>query len=748
MNIKVKTIYHLTIPISLAFFWSAATIQGKVVYGSISLFNYLLPTVIALVIGGGIGYLHFLRSQYKISSEQFRDVADVAQEFIYLRHINGQYGYVSPSCLNITGYDTEDFYSTPNLMDQIIFKDDQNRWEGHVHRINDGSSPESFDIRIITKTGKLVWINHTCLPIYDEAGKQTGVRSTNFDITKRRNQEEQLNQASILYNNTTESVVITNPEGIVIATNKAFTDITGYEESEVVGGTPSRWKSDKHEQSFYQNMWHELLETDQWRGEICNRRKDGEVYPALLTINAVRNKKQKLTHFVSLLTDLSSIKKTQEKIEFLAHHDSLTRLPNRLLFSARLEQAISRADREKEKIAVLFLDLDNFKSINDSLGHSMGDKVLQKVAGRLTILIREQDTIARLSGDEFAIVLEQIDDETAAAHVAKKILDSIQQPIHIGSHEFNISVTIGISQFPDNGIEIDTLIKNADAAMYKAKEKGKGQYCFYTKELTERANSRMKIESLLRRALDKNEFTVNYQPQYEAVNDRMFGCEALLRWKNDELGAVSPNEFIPIAESTGLIIKIGEWVLTESCRQAKSWIDSGYLFERISVNVSGQQITHSDIVNTVKSALEKTGLEAQNLELEITESVIMEQPEKAIGTLEKLKEIGISLAIDDFGTGYSSLSYLKLFPINKLKIDRSFIKDIQDNDDDVAIVQAIIALSKSLDLSVIAEGVEKEEQQKALIEYGCDEIQGFLHSKPANATEITKMLNSIQRQNN
>ncbi|NOR51690.1 MAG: PAS domain S-box protein, partial [Gammaproteobacteria bacterium] len=327
---RYESIYHITIPVGLVTLWLIETIQIKVVHSSFSLIHYLAPTLVGISIGLIIGFIYSLRARYKLQSEQFRDIADVAQEFIFLRRLDGHYEYASPSCLNITGYNSAEFYATPNLMDQLIHEDDLGRWKNHVHRINKGSQPENFDIRIISKSGDVVWINHICLPTYDAAGEQTGVRSTNLNITDRKIQEEKLCQASILYNNTTEAVVITEPQGTVVATNMAFTTITGYSEEEVIGKKPSYWKSNRHEQDFYQTMWHELLETDQWRGEIWNRRKSGELYPALLTINSVRNEKKQLTHYVSILTDISTIKQSQEKVEFLAHHDSLTELPNRL----------------------------------------------------------------------------------------------------------------------------------------------------------------------------------------------------------------------------------------------------------------------------------------------------------------------------------------------------------------------------------------------------------------------------------
>lgn len=562
-----------------------------------------------------------------------------------------------------------------------------------------------------------------------------------LDITERKKAEEQLLQAATVFENVADGIIITDAQGAIVTINHATTEIIGYIEEEILGNNPSIWKSDRHTSSFYKAMWASLEQKDQWQGEIWNRRKNGEIFPCWQTIDAVRDGDTgEITHYISVMSDISAIKESQERLQHQAHHDPLTNLPNRLLFNARLEHALVRAHREKCKIGVMFLDLDNFKSINDGLGHPVGDKVLELVAERMSAQIRKDDTVARIAGDEFAVILEEINDSQGVSHVAGKILSAFEEPFQIDEHELHVTMSIGISQYPDDGKDVTTLVKNADAAMYRSKERGKNRYCFYTLDLTEAALERLQLENDLRVALKKNELRVYYQPQYSLATGRLTGAEALVRWQHPRIGLVSPIKFIPLAESTGLIIPIGEWVLRGACAQTKAWRDAGLDIGRIGVNVAGQQIQRGDIVETVRKVLEETGLDPQCLELEITESFIMEQADKAINTLDELQNLGVALAIDDFGTGYSSLSYLKRLPIDKLKIDRSFIKDIPHDTDGEAIAKAVIALGKSLQLKIIAEGVETEEQKEFVRLEGCEEVQGYFYSRPVPNQELEDML--------
>jgi diguanylate cyclase (GGDEF)-like protein/PAS domain S-box-containing protein len=565
------------------------------------------------------------------------------------------------------------------------------------------------------------------------------------DITEQKQVMQKLRQTAAVVENTTEGVVITDSAGDVQMVNRAFLEISGYSEQEVIGQNPRLWKSEHHDESFYQSMWAALVQAGEWRGEIWNRRKSGDVYPALLTVNAIYDSEGQIVNYVSVLSDISAIKQTQERFQHLAHHDPLTDLPNRLLFNARLEHALERARREKNRVAVLFLDLDNFKSINDSLGHPTGDKLLQKVAERLTRLLRNEDTVARVAGDEFIIILDGVGSPEDASLVAEKLMADFENPVQLAGESLHISFSVGIAVFPDDGETVTELVKNADAAMYHSKESGRNRLSFYTSELTEGASEKLRIGNALRGAMARGELSLHYQPQYALSDGRLVGAEALLRWNHAELGAVSPDRFIPVAESTGMIIPIGGWVLRTACTQIKTWRDQGLKIDRIGVNVAGQQIDQMDILQAVDTVLETTGLEPNVLELEVTETFIMERAEQAISTLERLRDRGVTLAIDDFGTGYSSLSYLKRLPLHRLKVDKSFVDGVTDNANDIAIARAVIALARSLELEVIAEGVETAEQEAFLRAEGCDEVQGYYYSRPLPTDEFAELLRNIDQ---
>lgn len=551
---------------------------------------------------------------------------------------------------------------------------------------------------------------------------------------------DELGMAAAVFENTSEAVLITDVNANIVAVNKAFESITGYQEHEVVGVNPSKIKSNRHDEAFYQQMWSELLDSGMWRGEIWNRRKSGEVFPAWQSIRAINNETGDVSHYISVFSDISTLKQSQEKLDFLAYHDPLTSLPNRLLFEDRLEQALKHAKREKHEIVLLFLDLDRFKNINDSLGHPVGDALLVGVSKRLGKLVRQEDTVARLGGDEFVVILERIERAEAGAVLAQKIIDAFHESIVADGHELLVTLSIGISQYPADGEDVPTLVKNGDAALYQAKEKGRNCFCFYTAELTSKISERLAMETALRGALKEEELMLYYQPFVSLQSGKITGAEALLRWNHPEHGLVLPDRFIALAEDTGLIISIGAWVLRHACQQARAWLDQGYDFGRISVNVSGLQIQRDEFVDIVKQALQETGLDGKYLELELTEKVIMHNTDKAIAVLNQLKEIGVQVAIDDFGTGYSSLSYLKQLPIDKLKIDQSFIREIPGDADDKAIVRAVRALAKALRIKVVAEGIENSKQESFLKRLGCDEGQGYLYSQPASSAECELLL--------
>lgn len=487
-------------------------------------------------------------------------------------------------------------------------------------------------------------------------------------------------------------------------------------------------------------MWRAIRKKGKWHGEVVNRRKNGEVYPAWLNVCTVMDEEGDVTQYVAVFSDIGDIKHSQERLNHAEYHDPLTNLPNRQLLNDRLEHAFECARRDEKKVAVLFLDLDRFKQINDTLGYLIGDHLLQQVAERLTSLMREDDSLGRLVGDEFLMIMEGLSKPQDAAILAQKILDTFKTPFNVDDHELFMTTSIGISIYPDNGDTVNVQVTNADVAMYSAKEEGNNSYLFYSPKLTQIAIERSNLESQLRYALARDELHLCYQPQVSFETGEIIGAEALVRWEHPEMGMVSPGKFIEIAENCGLIIPIGEWVLRTACREMAAWRSAGYPLKKIAVNVAGPQIKRSDLVGLVRTTLDESGLDPECLELEVTEGFIMDDPEHSIDLLNRLKALGVGLAIDDFGTGHSCLSYLKQFPIDKLKIDRSFVMNIPDNLDDKAIAHAVIALGKAMNLKVIAEGVEIGEQQNFLHSAGCDEGQGYLYSKPVIAEEFIKLL--------
>ncbi|MEW8304598.1 MAG: EAL domain-containing protein [Candidatus Thiodiazotropha sp.] len=547
--------------------------------------------------------------------------------------------------------------------------------------------------------------------------------------------EEKLRLAERAFQNTAEGITVTDVNGDIVSTNPAFEAITGYTHEEVMGQNPRILKSGHHEPSFYRDMWDTLLKAGHWRGEIWNRRKNGDVYPEWLTISAVKDNRGDTTHYVGVFTDITQIKEAQDQINFLAHHDALTQLPNRALFRERFDHALMHARRESNSIALLFLDLDRFKTVNDTLGHPSGDLVLLEVSRRMSNIIRSSDTIARLGGDEFVLLLEEQTSAQHAAVVARKLIDLFSTPMNIGEHELVVTASIGITLYPNDGDDPDLLIRHADRAMYEAKQQGRNTYRFFTQALTEGALERLMMENELRRAISRDELILHYQPIVDIKTRQLRGVEALVRWQHPKQGLIAPGRFIELAEEIGIIGDIGKWVLHTACTQLARWDRDEFLVPRISVNLSVQQIDQT-LVMQVSDELQISALAPERLELEVTESMLMRNPELSRTVLGELKAIGVNFAIDDFGTGYSSLAYLKLLPLDRLKIDRSFVRDIGQDANDEAIVRAIIAMSNSLGLESVAEGVESPEQAQFLQQAGSDLAQGFLYSRPLSAEEI------------
>ena len=555
------------------------------------------------------------------------------------------------------------------------------------------------------------------------------------DISERKESEEKLRLSSTVLEHIADGVMVVDAHGNIVTVNPAFTYITGFAMEEVVGKPWSVTRSSPGDQELYWNMWRQLNDTGFWRGELWSKRKDGEAWLQWLTVSTVRGDDGKVTHYVGVFSDITRLKESQEKLDYLAHHDPLTSLPNRLLFQDRLLHAIGRAAREGQQLAVMFIDLDRFKNVNDTLGHHVGDELLKQVAGALGQRLRDGDTLARLGGDEFIVLLEHVDGGFGARQVAAKMMALFEQPFMVAGHELFVTGSIGISLFPADGQDANLLVRNADVAMYQAKSRGRNGYQFYSPDMAGEGVERLRMEALLRRAIERGEIYLHYQPQVEIDSGKLIGVEALVRWHNPELGHVSPVRFIPMAEDTGFINQIGEWVLFEACRQMLRWDEAGLRVPKMAVNLSVRQVERGAMAPLVEQALAASGLAPRRLQLEVTESVIMNTGD-ALAFVHELHAIGVGLAIDDFGTGYSSLAYLKQLPVDVLKIDRSFIKDIAVDSNDEAIAIAIIQLGKSMNLSVIAEGVENEEQAAFLLRHGCARAQGYLYGRPVAPEEL------------
>jgi diguanylate cyclase (GGDEF)-like protein/PAS domain S-box-containing protein len=561
---------------------------------------------------------------------------------------------------------------------------------------------------------------------------------------QRKAAEQELRRAATVFNNTDEGIIVTNAEADTILINNAFTVITGYKPEDVLGNNPRFLQSGRHDAAFYKTIWDTLKRDGQWRGEIWNKRKNGDIYPAWENINVVQDAQGRVTNYVAIFSDISVLKESEERLAHLAHHDNLTGLPNRLRFIANLEQAIEGAKRHKHKVALMFLDLDRLKDINDTLGHNVGDELLKTIAERLKSCVRGEDTVARMGGDEFTVVLTEVAHAEDAGLIADNIVKVVRNPVTVSEETIATSASVGISIFPDDALECEGMVKAADSAMYHAKAMGKNSFQFFTADLASRAFEHALIEKGLRCALESGELELYYQPQVSLVDGKIVGVEALIRWNHPERGQLLPDTFIHVADDSDLIDAISEWVLRKALGDYEKWSKNGSMGPRIAVNITGRQITKEQSIKHILSVLEELAPvpNVLQLDLEITEAAL-ERTERTINIINTLKNRGVMFTIDDFGTGHSSLNRLKQLPVDTLKIDRSFIRDIADDGDDKAITAAIIAMAHSLGLRVIGEGVETKPQLDVLRALNCDEIQGFYFSKPVPAGEIAGLLEKI-----
>ena len=685
---------------------------------------------------------HLYEQALRESEEKYRGLFENAGDFAYSTDLNGNFTAISESLFRVTGYNRDELIGAPiskilnaeNLELARRMTAAKLASEGRVTR---------YELEITDKAGRQIPLELVSTLTYRN-GVPVGVQGIGRDISERKRLETDLRIAAIAFESQ-EPMVITDANGVIQRINTAFTKCTGYTAEEVVGRTPRLLKSGRHDAEFYRVMWESIHRTGTWQGEIWDRRKNGEIYPKWLTVSAVKGGNGVVTHYVGAHLDITERKAAEEKIQQLAFHDSLTCLPNRLLLLDRLQHALASNARSGRGGALLFIDLDNFKTLNDTLGHVMGDLLLQRVAERLVSCVREGDTVARFGGDEFVVMLEDLSDQIFQAaeqteEIGEKILAALNQPYQLAAHEFRSSASIGAAVFNEGTHAAEELLQQADIAMYQAKRAGRNALRFFDPQMQESINIRIALENDLYKAIEKNQLRLYYQVQVDS-SFRPLGVEAMIRWDHPERGLVLPAQFISLAEESGHILPIGLWVLDTGCAQLKAWeCDEATRELVLAINVSARQFHQPEFAHQVRAAVQKHAVNPNLLKLELTESMLLEDTEDTIATMNALKATGIQLSLDDFGTGYSSLQYLKLLPLDQIKIDQSFVRDITTDPDDAAIVQAIIAMTAALGLDVIAEGVETEAQLEFLKSRNCHAYQGYLFGEPVTVSQFEASL--------
>ncbi|WP_420475628.1 EAL domain-containing protein [Noviherbaspirillum sp. ST9] len=668
------------------------------------------------------------------SERKFRNFVEQSLVGLYVVQ-DGKIAYANNKTAELLGFDSPaQLLGTP--VASLTHPDDVGILEeNHRRRLTGEVRSIRYTYRAIRRDGRVVWADvHGSRCEYEGRPAVMGVA---LDVSQQVAFEHQSRLANRVFDSASEGIVITDAECRIEAVNPAFTRITGYTAQEAMGKLSRMMTGAGAE--LNQDMLSNLANSGHWQGEMRDRRKNGDWYPAWLSISTVRDAERNITNYVGVFTDNTRRKEDETRLQFLASHDSLTGMWNRSGMMNKFSLEIERARTSGRQLALLFIDLDRFKTVNDTLGHLAGDQLLVAAAGRMRAQLKPNDIAARLGGDEFTVLLDDPLSSGAAADLAERLLAAMGQPFAIGGQEMFVTASIGIACYPADGHDAATLLKNADVAMYRAKQRGKNTFQFFTSDMNTQAFEQLLLENSLRRALDRGEFELHYQPQFSATTGAVAGVEALIRWRHPELGLVLPGTFISLAEQNGLIVPIGAWVLREACRQGKEWLDAGVDFGHIAVNLSAKQFSSGDLLDTIRAAVDGSGMPASRLEFEITESTIMQNPAEAVVMLDRIRAMGAALSIDDFGTGYSSLVSLKQYPLDSLKIDRGFVKGIPGDADDIAITEAIIAIANKMGLKVVAEGVETREQADFLRGAGCGVLQGFLLGRPMPAADLVRL---------
>lgn len=678
--------------------------------------------------------LQYRRARLELASneERLRLALDATRDGLWDWDVSRRKVFFSESYARLLGLTPQTLGDTREDWAARLHPDDMER---ALHTLNTEFNEQHYDniYRLRHADGSYRWIHSRGRLLRDENGQPQRFIGIASDITQQRAIDDSMRQAAAVFDATQEGVLVTDAEQRIVHVNPAFSRITGYSSEEILGQHPGLLKSGRHDTAFYQSLWHALQNRGAWSGEVWNRRKSGEIYPQWQCIRVIHDAQGRVSHYVAVFSDITALKRSQRELDYLAHHDPLSNLPNRLLFTERVAHALERGKIEELRGAVLLIDLDHFKHINESLGHNVGDLLLKGVGERLQDDLPAGCTLARLGGDEFGLLSENCTEAAQAAELAQRLLRSLDAPFRLDGHELYIGASIGISLFPDDGDSVEQILRNADSALFKAKSSGREGYAFYIQELTDYARQRVELASSLRHALDNEELRVYYQPLHDLGDGSQVGMEALVRWQHPQRGLIAPGEFIPIAEDNGMIGAIGAidaWVLEQACRQMVHWNAEGSTLSFVAVNVSSRLFSRGELDQKVAGVLAATGLPPEQLELEMTESAIMEDPDAALKLLTSLRALGVRLAIDDFGTGYSSLARLKRLPVDKLKLDQSFVRGLPDDPEDAAIARAVIALGKSLGLKVLAEGIEQPEQADFLRGLGCNYGQGYHFGRP------------------